>query len=115
MYRVQPLKRTTGASEEVMVVRITGQGPLGTVGRQTDRSPVKKNEGGEKAAPAERVELSAKDAAGAAAKSAASGVDAASKANVAELRAKIASGEYRADLKLVAERIIAEAVAFDGV
>jgi anti-sigma28 factor (negative regulator of flagellin synthesis) len=36
-------------------------------------------------------------------------------ARVAELRAKIASGEYRADLKLVAERIIAEAVAFDGL
>ena len=33
-------------------------------------------------------------------------------AKVAELREKISRGEYQADLKLVAERIIAEAMVF---
>jgi flagellar biosynthesis anti-sigma factor FlgM len=98
-----------------MAVRIRGQITQGNVGRQTGRSSVKKKEGGEKAAPSERVELSAKNAAATVAKSAAGGVGEVNEAKVAELRAKIASGEYRADLKLVAERIIAEAVAFDGL
>ncbi len=97
-----------------MAVRIRSQVTQGNVGRQTGRSSVKKKEGGDKAAPAERVDLSAKEAAATVAKGASGGVGEVNEARVAELRAKIASGEYRADLKLVAERIIAEAVAFEG-
>jgi flagellar biosynthesis anti-sigma factor FlgM len=43
---------------------------------------------------------------------ASSGVSEVDEAKVAELREKISRGEYQADLKLVAERIISEAVAF---
>jgi anti-sigma28 factor (negative regulator of flagellin synthesis) len=35
-------------------------------------------------------------------------------AKVAEIRNQLASGEYKADLKVVAEKIIAEAVVLSG-
>jgi flagellar biosynthesis anti-sigma factor FlgM len=44
--------------------------------------------------------------------SASSGVSEVDEAKVAELREQISRGEYQADLGLVAERIISEAVAF---
>lgn len=99
-----------------MTVRITGPGPQRDVGRPTSRPPEKKKadgaESGASTARADSVAISGKEAAVQAVKAAeVSDVD---EAKVAELRAKIASGEYTADLRVVAERIIAEAIAFDG-
>lgn len=97
-----------------MTVRISGPLPQGNVGRPTNRPTDKKKAegGGEVASRSDSVAISGKDSAISAVQSAeVSDVD---ESKVAELRAKIASGEYRADMKLVAERIIAEAIAFSG-
>ena len=96
-----------------MAVRIKGSVPQGNVGRSTGRPAVKKKEGESRSgAVSEKVDISAKESAVASVMGASSGVSEVDEAKVAELRAKIARGEYHADLKLVAERIIAEAVAF---
>lgn len=97
-----------------MTVRITGPVPQRDVGRPTSRPTEKKAEGGGEAAATrgDNVELSGKEQAVQTVRS--SQVSSVDEAKVAELRAKIASGEYTADLRVVAERIIAEAIAFDG-
>lgn len=98
-----------------MTVRITGPVPQRDVGRPTSRPTEKKKaEGGGEAAASrgDSVALSGKEQAVEAVRS--TGVSSVDEAKVAELRAKIASGEYTADLRVVAERIIAEAIAFDG-
>jgi flagellar biosynthesis anti-sigma factor FlgM len=99
-----------------MAVRISGLVPPGNVGRSQGRPGAKKSE--ESAEPGasrgEKVDLGANESAVAAVKDASKGVSDVDEAKVAELRAKIASGEYTADLKLVAERLIAEAMAFSG-
>ena len=96
-----------------MAVRIRSTVPQGNVNRSTSRSSAKKESGGsEKAGASARVDLSGREAAVSIAKTASSSVNEVDETKVAELRAKIASGEYHADLKIVAERIIAEAVAF---
>ena len=96
-----------------MAVRIRSTVPQGNVNRSASRSTAKKESGGsEKAGASERVDLSGRQAAVSIARSASSSVNEVDETKVAELRAKIASGEYNADLKVVAERIIAEAVAF---
>ena len=93
-----------------MAVRIQGPVPQGNVGRSTNRTTAKKKEAGEeKAGGSERVDLSARESAVSAVQS--SSVSEVDEAKVAELREKIASGEYQSDLKLVAERLIAEAIA----
>lgn len=97
-----------------MTVRITGPVLQKDVGRPTSRPPEKKAEGGGEAAASrgDSVALSGKEQAVEVVRlTSVSDVD---EAKVAELRAKIASGEYTADLRVVAERIIAEAIAFDG-
>ena len=96
-----------------MAVKIRSTVPQGNVNRSTSRSTAKKESGGsEKAGASERVDLSGREAAVSIARSASSSVNEVDETKVAELRAKIASGEYNADLKVVAQRIIAEAVAF---
>lgn len=96
-----------------MGVRINSPVSQGNVSRSTGRPAVKKKDGGgEKTNASDSVDLSAKDAAVSIAKQASSGVSEVDEAKVAELREKIASGEYKADLKVVAERIISEAVVF---
>lgn len=59
--------------------------------------------------------LSEKDSALSAAKAAGRDVSEVDEAKVAALRAAIAAGDYNPDLKVVAERIIAEAVALGKV
>jgi flagellar biosynthesis anti-sigma factor FlgM len=96
-----------------MGVRINSPVSQGNVSRTTSRPAVKKkDDGGEKTSASDSVDLSAKDAAVSIAKQASSGVSEVDEAKVAELREKIANGEYNADLKVVAERIISEAVVF---
>ena len=96
-----------------MGVRINSPVSQGNVNRTTGRQAVKKKDGGgEKTSASDSVDLSAKDTAVSIAKQASSGVSEVDEAKVAELREKIASGEYKADLKVVAERIISEAVVF---
>ncbi|MEE2787572.1 MAG: flagellar biosynthesis anti-sigma factor FlgM [Myxococcota bacterium] len=96
-----------------MGVRINSPVSQGNVSRSTGRQAVKKKEGGgEKTNASDSVDLSAKDSAVSIAKEASSGVREVDEAKVAELREQIAKGEYKADLKVVAERIISEAVVF---
>lgn len=99
-----------------MTVRITGPVPQRDVSRPSGRTAEKKKADGPEAGAAsgrgDSVALSGKEQATQVVSSAeVSDVD---EARVAELRAKIASGEYTADLRVVAERIIAEAIAFSG-
>jgi negative regulator of flagellin synthesis FlgM len=99
------------------MVKITGQTPQG-VNRPGGRPTAKKGEsstgsaGG--AGSRESVDLSAKEGAVSLVKSASKGVGEVDEAKVAELKAAIANGDYKADLKVVAERIIAEAFQFGG-
>jgi len=96
-----------------MTVRIRGSVPQGNVSRSTDRPAVKKKEGeGRAASVSAKVDISARESAVSSVLSASRGVSEVDEAKVAELREKISRGEYKADLKIVAERIIAEAVAF---
>ena len=96
-----------------MAVRIKGSVPQGNVGRSSNRPAVKKKEGEDRSGSVStKVDISAKESAVASVMDASSGVSEVDEAKVAELREKISRGEYQADLKLVAERIINEAVAF---
>ena len=96
-----------------MAVRIKGSVPQGNIGRSSGRPAVKKKEDdGRSSGVSEKVDISAKESAVSTVMSASQEVSEVDETKVAELRAKIARGEYQADLKLVAERIIAEAVAF---
>lgn len=98
-----------------MAVRINGPVPPGSVGRPTGRPTAKKTEDtAEAGSRAEKVSLSEKEGAIAVAKAASRGVGEVDEAKVARLRAEIQAGEYKPDLKVVAERIIAEAVNFQG-
>ncbi len=97
--------------KETMAVRINGPAPQGSVGRPKGRPAEKKSEGGEAtAARSDSVALSSTQKAQETVR--ATQAPSADEAKIAELRAKIASGEYTADLRVVAERIIAETVAF---
>lgn len=94
-----------------MAVRINGPVPQGSVGRPKGRPAEKKYEGGEATATrSDSVAISSNQKAIEAVRS--TEVKDVDEAKIAELRAKIASGEYTADLRLVAERIIAESVLF---
>jgi len=96
-----------------MAVRIKGSVPQGNVGRSSNRPAVKKSEGESRSGSVStKVDISAKESAVASVMSASSGVSEVNEAKVAELREQISRGEYQADLGLVAERIISEAVAF---
>ncbi|MGB0646503.1 MAG: flagellar biosynthesis anti-sigma factor FlgM [Bradymonadia bacterium] len=96
-----------------MAVRIKGSVPQGNVGRSSNRPAVKKKEGESRSESASaKVDISAKDTAVSAVMDASRGVSEVDEAKVAELREKLSRGEYQADLKVVAERIISEAVAF---
>jgi len=97
-----------------MGVRINRPVTQGNVGRSTSRPTAKKKEGesAKSASSSDSVALNAKENAVAIARAASSGVNEVDEAKVAEIREKIASGEYHADLKVVAERLIAESVAF---
>jgi flagellar biosynthesis anti-sigma factor FlgM len=102
-----------------MAVRINGQNPLGNVDRAKGRATSKKSgekEGAEgSAAASEKVSLSERGAAAAnEVRKAAAQVQEVDEAKVAQIRAALARGEYHADLRVVAERIIAEAMAFGG-
>jgi flagellar biosynthesis anti-sigma factor FlgM len=96
-----------------MAVRIKGSVPQGNVGRSTNRPAVKKKEGETRSqSVSTKVDFSAREAAVASVVDASRDVSEVDEAKVAELREKISRGEYKADLNVVAERIIAEAVAF---
>lgn len=98
-----------------MAVRINGPVPPGNVGRPQSRPGAKKSEESVSSeSRSEKVDLSEKQGALSVAKAATRDVSDVDETKVAELRQKIASGEYRADLRIVAERLIAEAVQFDG-
>ncbi len=96
-----------------MAVRINGPVQPGNVGRSSGRTTAKKKEEptGEVGSRSEKVDLSERESAISATKAASSGVPEVDEAKIAALRAAIASGDYNPDLKVVAERIIAEALA----
>jgi negative regulator of flagellin synthesis FlgM len=96
-----------------MAVRINGQNPLGTVDRATKRSTSKKadKETGAAQSASEKVSLSDRGGAAAVVQKATAGVSDVDEAKVAEIRDALQRGTYKADLKTVAERIIAEAIA----
>ena len=95
------------------MVKINNQVPPGSVGRPAGRPAARKADGkwGE-SAPAEsyNVKLSGNGEAVSIARAAASNVSDVDEAKVAELSAALARGEYRADLRIVAERVINEAL-----
>ncbi len=97
-----------------MAVRITGPVQPGNVGRPSGRTTAKKTEeaAGESGGHGEKVDLSEKDSALSAARQASAGTPEVDEAKIAALRAAIASGDYNPDLRVVAERIIAEALVF---
>jgi flagellar biosynthesis anti-sigma factor FlgM len=98
-----------------MGVRINRPVLQGNVGRSANRPAVKKKDGADaKSAGSDSVELSAKDNAVSIARTASRSVNEVDEAKVAEIKAKVASGEYQADLKVVAEKIITEAVVLSG-
>jgi len=95
------------------MVKVNNQAPLGNVGRPAGRSASRKSEGKDAdgvSAEGDKVKLSGNGQAMSIAKAAASNVSDVDEAKVAELRAAIARGEYRADLRVVAERVISEAL-----
>ncbi|MCK6572148.1 flagellar biosynthesis anti-sigma factor FlgM [Myxococcota bacterium] len=95
------------------MVKVNNQVPLGNVGRPTGRPATRKSEGkGAEGVPSEgdKVKLSGNGEAMSIAKAAASNVNDVDEAKVAELRNALARGEYRADLRIVAERVISEAL-----
>ena len=98
-----------------MGVRINRPVLQGNVGRTANRAAAKKKDSAEtKSAGSDSVELSAKDNAASIARTASRSVSEVDEAKVAEIKAQLASGEYKADLKVVAEKIIAEAVVLSG-
>lgn len=100
-----------------MAVRINGPVQPGNVGRSSGRQAAKKTEEPSDGVGVrgETVNLSEKESALSATKAASSGVAEVDEAKIASLRAAIASGDYNPDLKVVAERIIAEAIALGKV
>ena len=98
-----------------MGVRINRPVLQGNVGRSTSRPTAKKKDSAAASSGgSDSVELSAKDNAVSIARTASSSVSEVNETKVAEIRAKIASGEYQADLKVVAEKMLTEAVALSG-
>ncbi len=97
-----------------MGVRINRPVTQGNVGRSANRPAMKKKEGEptKSGGASDSVDLNAKDSAVALAKAASEGVSEVDEAKVAEIRDKIQRGEYQADLKVVAERMISESVLF---
>jgi flagellar biosynthesis anti-sigma factor FlgM len=95
------------------MVKINNQVQPGVVGKPSGKPASKKAEGKGESAPLEgdRVDIAGGDSA-AIAKSAARNVSDVDEAKVAELRAALSRGEYRADLRIVAERVINEALVF---
>lgn len=94
-----------------MAVKINGPVPPGNVGRPNSRPGVKRAEEGRSAeSRSEKVDLSGKEAAVDVVKTASRDVKDVDEAKIARLRAEIQSGQYSADLKVVAEKIISEAV-----
>ena len=98
-----------------MGMRINRPVSQGNVGRSTGRMAAKKKEQPEAGGGAsDSVELSAKENAASIAATASNNVSEVNEAKVAEIKAQIANGEYEADLKTVAEKIISEAVMLSG-
>lgn len=98
------------------MVKINNQVPPGNVGRPAGRPATRKSEGkgAEGAASAsDKVQLG-NESAVAITRAAARNVDDVDEAKVAELRNALARGEYRADLRIVAERVINEALQMGG-
>jgi len=95
------------------MVKINNQVQPGVVGKPSGKVASKKAEGKSESAALEgdRVEIAGGDSA-AIAKSAARNVSDVDEAKVAELRSALARGEYRADMRVVAERVINEALVF---
>ena len=93
-----------------MGVRINRPVTQGNVSRSANRPTAKKKEGetAKASSGSDSVDLNAKENAVAIARAASSGVSEVDEAKVAEIREKIASGEYTADLKVVGERLITE-------
>ena len=99
------------------MVKINNQVPPGNVGRPAGRPAARKAEGkGAEGAASEgdKVKLSGNGEAMSIAKAAAKNVNEVDEAKVAELRNALARGEYRADLRIVAERVINEALQTSG-
>ena len=97
-----------------MGMRINRPVSQGNVSRSTGRMAAKKKEQPEAGGGAsDSVELSAKENAASIAATASTNVEV-NEAKVAEIKAQIANGEYEADLKTVAEKIISEAVMLSG-
>lgn len=98
-----------------MGMRINRPVSQGNVGRSSNRPAAKKKDSVEaKSAGSDSVELSAKDKAVSIARTASRSVNEVDEAKVAEIRAQLASGEYKSDLKVVAEKILTEAVVLSG-
>lgn len=94
------------------MVKINHQVPPGSVGRPSGRPATRKAEGkGAEGVSSESDKVKVGDSEVASkVRSAASHVGDVDEAKVAELRGALARGEYRADLRLVAERVINEAL-----
>lgn len=94
------------------MVKINNQVPPGSVGRPAGRPAARKAEGkGAEGVASEGDKVKVGDGeAMSTARAAASNVSDVDEAKVAELRSALARGEYRADLRLVAERVINEAL-----
>ncbi len=95
------------------MVKINNQVPPGNVGRPAGRPATRKSEGkAADSAPSssDKVQLSGNGAAVSIARSAAKNVNDVDEAKVAELRDQLARGEYHADLRVVAEKVISEAL-----
>ncbi len=97
-----------------MGVRINRPVTQGNVSRSTNRPTAKKKEGesAKASSGSDSVALNAKESAVAIARAASSGVSEVDEAKVAEIREQLANGEYTADLKVVAERLITESAIF---
>lgn len=98
------------------MVKINNQVPPGNVGRPAGRPAARKAEGKSAegaASESDKVKVGNGEAM-AIARSAASSVNDVDEAKVAELRSALARGEYRADLRIVAERVINEALQTSG-
>ena len=94
------------------MVKINNQVPPGSVARPAGRPAARKAEGKGAdgvSSESDKVKVGNGEAM-ATARAAASNVSDVDEAKVAELRSALARGEYRADLRLVAERVINEAL-----
>jgi flagellar biosynthesis anti-sigma factor FlgM len=94
------------------MVKINNQVPPGSVGRPAGRPATRKAEGKGAdgvSSESDKVKVGNGEAMSIA-RAAASSVNDVDEAKVAELRSALARGEYRADLRVVAERVINEAL-----